>query len=145
MKRTDITALFPDATDEQINSLMNLNGSDINKAKEGLTAAQAEIERLKAQPGADAQKLADVQKELDDLKAANALRELRDKVAKDTGVPAELLTQTDEAALKAQAEAIQAFAKPKGYPGVKDGGEVHGAGNTATRDKFAAWFNENMK
>ena len=33
MKRDDITALFPDATAEQIDKLMSINGSDINKAK----------------------------------------------------------------------------------------------------------------
>lgn len=33
MKREEITALFPDATKEQIDSLMNINGTDINNAK----------------------------------------------------------------------------------------------------------------
>ena len=38
MKRTDITELFPDATAEQIDKLMDLNGQDINKAKGELDA-----------------------------------------------------------------------------------------------------------
>lgn len=151
MKRTDITALFPEATDDQIKAIMDLNGADINKAKEGMDAlrgqlstAQADLEALKAKPGEDSARLADVQKELDALKAANALRDLREQVSKATGVPAELLTQTDEAALKAQAEAIKAYAKPSSYPNVRDGGEVHGSGAAATRDKFADWFKEAM-
>lgn len=147
MKRTDITALFPEATDDQIKAIMDLNGADINKAKEGVDAlrsqlntAQADLEALKARPGEASEKLSTVQKELDDLKAANALRDLKVKISKETGVPEDLLTQTDEASLKAQADAIKEYAKPGGYPNIRDGGEVHGSGNTATRDKFAEWF-----
>ena len=152
MKRTDITALFPDATDEQIKTLMDINGGDINKAKGDLTAlqgqlsaAQTEIEQLKARdPGAD---LKAVQAELDALKAANALRDLRAKVSKDTGVPAELLTGDTEEACKAQAEGIKAFSKANpasGYPVVKDGGEVRVSGANTAREKFAEWMDQNF-
>ena len=151
MKRTDITALFPDATDEQIQKIMDLNGSDINKAKDGmealrgqLTAAQTTIDELKAKPSGDAEKAAALQKELDELKAANTLRDLRARISKETGVPADLLTETTEEACKTQAEAIRAYAKPSGYPRVPDGGEAHPGGSTATRDKFASWFQEAM-
>ena len=55
MKRTDITGLFPDATAEQINALMDINGADINSAKAGfadlqtqLATANATIEQLQA-------------------------------------------------------------------------------------------------
>ena len=55
MKRTDITGLFPDATTEQINALMDINGADINSAKAGITdlqtqlaTANATIEQLRA-------------------------------------------------------------------------------------------------
>ena len=37
MKRADITALFPEATKDQIDQILNLNGADINAAKGGLT------------------------------------------------------------------------------------------------------------
>ena len=150
MKRTDITALFPDATDEQIQKIMDLNGGDINRAKEGVTAlqgqlaaAQAQIEQLQARdPGADLQA---VKAELEALKAANALRDLRAQVSKDTGVPAELLTGNNEEACKAQAEAIKAYSKaqpPAGYPAVPDGGEARVNGASTARDKFAEWMTE---
>ena len=71
--------------------------------------------------------------------------ELREKVSKDTGVPASLLTAETEEACKDQAEAIKANANPKGYPSFRDGGEVQPSGTSATRDKFADWFNETMK
>lgn len=151
MQRTDITAIFPDATAEQIQKIMDLNGGDINKAKEGLTALQGqlatvtkELEGLKAKPGADAAQLAAVQKELNDLKQANSLRDLREKVSKETGVPASLLTGETEDACKAQAAAINDFAKPGGYPNLRDGGEAGAPPANATRDKFAQWFNDNM-
>lgn len=151
MKRTDITALLPEIEKDKLDRIMDLAGADVNAAKaetdtlrQQLSAAQAELEQLRAKPDSSAERLAAVQKELDDLKSANALRDLREKVSKDTGVPADLLTQTDEAAIKAQAEAIKAYAKPGGYPKVPDGGEVHGTGASATRDKFADWMNQHF-
>lgn len=151
MTRTDITAIFPDATKEQIDRLLDMNGGDINKAKGDLSAlqgqlsaAQTELQALKAKPadGDLAQRLQAVSDELNGLKQANALRDLREKVSKDTGVPASLLTAETEEACKTQAEAIKAYAKPGKYPPVPDGGEVRPAGGAAPRDKFAAWMEE---
>ena len=156
MKRTDITELFPDATKEQIDKLLGINGADINAAKGDLetvrgqlAAAQTEIAGLKAQPagGDHAAKIKALEDELNGLKNANALRDLRERVSKDMGVPASLLTGETEEACKTQAEAIKAYAdqtQKAGYPVVPDGGEVHKGGSAATRDKFAEWFNESM-
>ena len=152
MKRTDITALFPDATDEQIQKIMDLNGGDINREKAGLaalqgqlTAAQAELADLKGKD--NSAQLAAVQQELADLKAANALRDLRYSVSKETGVPVELLTGDTEDLCRSQAEAAKAYAKaqpPAGYPSVPDGGEVHVSTPNTTRDKFAEWMDKNF-
>lgn len=50
MKREDISRIFPDATKEQINEIMNLNGADVNQARgdseqlqKDLTAAQNDL------------------------------------------------------------------------------------------------------
>lgn len=154
MQRSDITALFPDAPKEAIDKLMEINGNDINKAKgdesslrSALSAAQTELTALKAKPGDNdlARQLQAVSDELNALKTANALREIREKVSKDTGVPASLLTADTEEACKTQAEAIAAYAKPSGgYPQLRDAGEVGKTGTTANRDKFAEWFNKTM-
>lgn len=144
MKREDITKLFPDATKEQIDELMNLNGADINAAKSG-------VEALKTQH-ADALKkatdnAASLQKKLDELTAKNALRDLRDKVAKETGVPADLLTGATEEEFKTRAQALLDFkGKEPNNPPFKDGGEPSGQhGGASTRDQFKDWFNETVK
>lgn len=82
-----------------------------------------------------------LQTELDSLKKANTVREMREKVAHDTGVPVNLLTADSEDACKEQARQILEFSRPSGYPQVKDGGEVRTSGKKSTRDSFAEWFN----
>lgn len=86
-----------------------------------------------------------MQKELDALKSANILRDLRQKVSKETGVPAELLSGDTEENCTAQAKAILAFAKPGGYPNVRDGGDPNKTPTGSTRDQFAAWFDQVTK
>ena len=147
MKRTDITALFPEASDEQIKTLMDLNGADINAAKKGVTDLQAQLTTAqdalaKLQAGgqdAELQKTVNaLQAELDGMKQAESLRLTREKVAKEKNVPADLLTGDTEEACAKQADGILAFAQGQGYPSVRDGGEPTGSPN-APRDQFAAW------
>lgn len=75
---------------------------------------QSKSELQKANEKANA-----LQKELDQMKKDDTARQVKEKVAKDTGVPVELLTGDNEEACKKQAEAILKFAKPKSYPGTK--------------------------
>lgn len=161
MKRTDITELFPDATDEQIKKLMDLNGSDINAAKAAgdetrkqLEAANAALAAAKktAETAISAEehkkatdRAAALEKELADLKAANELRDLRYKIAGEKGLPADLLTGTTEETMKAQADAILAFAKPNGYPKLPDGGEVRPGTTSTTRDHFKEWVADQLQ
>lgn len=152
MKRTDITSLFPDATEDQINTLMGINGNDINNVKAGtkelqaaLTAAQTELETFKNDTTAkdleEARKqIAALQADIDQRNAADAIRTMREKVAGDVGVPAALLTGATEEECKAQAQGILDFAKPS-YPNVRDGGETHVDIKQSTRQQFAEWFN----
>ncbi len=156
MKRTDITELFPDATDEQINKIMNLNGADINKAKGDLedvktqlATAQSELTAMKSGGGNDAlqevtNKVTALQQELDKRDRAEAVRTMRDKVAGENKVPAALLTGETEEACAEQAKAILAFAQSSGYPSVPDGGEVHNQPTVKTREKFAEWAKDNL-
>lgn len=101
---------------EQFDKLQEANKSELEKAND--RANKLEIE-------------------LADLKKANQVREIRSKISKETGVPVELLTADNEEDCKSQALAINAFAKPNGYPSVPDGGEVGGTLKASPREQFA--------
>lgn len=151
MKRTDITALFPEATDEQIKTLMDINGNDINTAKRGVEELQASLTeaqaKLTAQNTAEAdlaaaqEKISALQADIEQRNLADAIRTMREKVAGETGIPTNLLTGTTEEECKTQAQGILDFAKPSAYPNVRDGGETHVDTQTTTRQQFADWFN----
>lgn len=81
-----------------------------------------------------------LQGELDGLKKAEALRQMRETVANETGVPSKLLTGETKEACAAQAQAILEFAKPA-YPNVKDGGETSVTATKTNRQAFADWLN----
>lgn len=140
MKRADITKLFPDATDEQINSLLSINAAEVNNEKtrintleNDLSTARADISRLKEGPTAEKlqaeiDRANGIQAELDALKQAETIRGIREKVSGEKKIPINLLTGDTEEACAAQADAILAFANPTGYPVVKDGGELAAGG-----------------
>lgn len=65
MKREEIKAIFPEATDEQLKSVMDLNGADVEKAKSKVTSLESELKEKKA----DFEKL---NTEFEALKTANA-------------------------------------------------------------------------
>ena len=83
-----------------------------------------------------------LQTELDELKNANTIRDMRSKVAEETGVPANLLTGMTEEECQTQAAAIMEFKKPKAYPNVRDAGEVAKVGKPTTRQQFADWMDQ---
>lgn len=140
MKRTDITELFPEATKEQIDKLMALNGADVN-------AAKADVESLKQkmteQSGEDMKKakqqIDKLTAELNGMKKAESVRLTREKIAAEKNIPVNLLTGETEEACAKQADDILAFATPS-YPQLKDAGESHGTvPKSTTRDQFADW------
>ena len=88
MKREEIKAIFPDATDEQLKSIMDLHGSDVEKAKSKVTALEAELKEKKE----DFSKLND---EFETLKAANASGE--DWKAKFEALQAETIAKEKQA------------------------------------------------
>lgn len=158
MKREDITNLFPEATAEQVNTLMGIHGNDINNAKKGFEELRKSLEEAQGQleqNGNNAEELAKaierangLQTELDAMKAADAIRATREKVSKETGVPAHLLTKESEEELAEQAKAILAFAQPSpptGYPQIRDHGEIVNTSGGKTRDQFKEWFESNLQ
>lgn len=76
-----------------------------------------------------------LQKQLDQLKADNKVKEMRERIAGETGVPAHLLTGSDEESCKKQAQDIAAFAGKKSYPGTKkNGSKTASAGSSEGGD-----------
>lgn len=43
MKREEIKAIFPEATDEQLSRVMDINGADVEKVKAKVTALEADV------------------------------------------------------------------------------------------------------
>ena len=83
-----------------------------------------------------------LQTELDAMKTANELRDIRSKVSEETGVPMNLLNGTTEEECRTQAQSILEFKKPKSYPNVRDAGEVTKTGKPTTRQQFADWVDQ---
>lgn len=146
MKREDITALFPEATKEQLDKLMAINGQDIQHAKSGaddlqtkLTAANAELEKLK-KSSEELERLKGVEAELNTLKAANTLREMREKVSEATGVPVKLLTGDTEEDCTAWAKSLKEYTQSAANLPIPNGGEPSGSGGgPSTAEQFATW------
>ena len=77
--------------------------------------------------------------ELSQIKHAEEVRTIREKVAKETGVPSSLLTGETEADCNEQAAGILSFKTNVNYPTVKDGGEIQKSIDGSTRQQFAEW------
>lgn len=113
--------------------------SDYEALKEKADKYDEVVESGKTELQKAVEKAEALEAELSSIKKAEAIREIKIKVATETGIPAHLLTGETEEACREQAEAIKAFAKPA-YPVIKDGGEVHNVKGQSTRDQFAEWF-----
>ena len=91
MKREDISKTFPDATDEQISALLDINSADIGKAKNEAETYKNQLkevqDKLKAFEGVDVTELkgqiTDLQKQLTD-KDAEYQKQIADRDFSDT-------------------------------------------------------------
>lgn len=111
---------------------------------EELKAKAAKLDELEEASKTELQKATEraqaLENELNGLKKAESIRDIRDKVATETGVPAALLHGEDEETCKTEANSILSFAKANGgYPRVKDGGEVTNTSGGSARDDFKAF------
>lgn len=83
-----------------------------------------------------------LQAELSAMKHNEEVREIRDKVAQATGVPASLLTGDTEEACNEQAAGILSFKTSVGYPTIKDGGEIQISNKVDARTAFNDWASQ---
>ncbi len=104
---------------KKLDEMEEANKSEIQKATEKANALQAQ---------------------LDQLQKAESIRKIREKVASEKGVPANLLTAETEELCTEQANAIMAFAGSQQYrptyPNVKDNGETKAP--TMTKEQVLA-------
>lgn len=129
-------------TDRLHRERQKYEGVDIEalKAKAAKFDEMEEANKTELQKATD--KAAALETELNSLKKENEVREIRDKVAKETGVPYSLLTAETEEGCRTQAQAVLEYKQTQaGYPSVKDSGEIQGTVKHSTRDQFAAWAN----
>lgn len=139
-------------TQDELNAILN-DRLGREKAKysdyEAVKAKAAKFDELEEANKTELQKANDkvsaLQDELSAIKKSNEIRDIRAEVAKEMGIPADLLTAETREACEAQAKAINAYASVQmGYPALKDGGEVAKATGGSTRQQFADWLNSNF-
>ena len=138
-------------TQDELNAIVNdrlgrerakYSDYDAMKAKAAKFDELEEANKTELQKASE--KVSALQTELNSLKKANEIREIRTEVAKKMGVPVHLLTADTQEECEAQAKAIQEFASAQaGYPQLKDGGEVQKVTGGSTRQQFADWLNSN--
>ena len=137
-------------TDAAINAIMAENGKDIEAAKseveqmkKDLKKAEADLAAAKNGDPEELQKAKDeaaqFKNELDAMKLAEGLRQMREKVSKAKNIPVDLLTGDTEEVCNAQADQILAFAKVPAAPSLPNPGEPGGTPKPNTAQQFAEW------
>ena len=137
--QTELNAIVADRLSREKGKYADYEDLKAKAAKFDAAEEAAKSELQKAAEKANA-----LQAKMDEMLKADSIRQIREKVSNSTGVPISLLSGETEEACKVQADAIMAFAKPHGYPNVRDGGEVHQTGKAKTRDQFADWFAQTL-
>lgn len=106
---------------QKLDEIEEANKSELDKAHERVSTLEAELNKMKK----DAE-----------------VRAIREKVAKEQGLPAEsmsLLTGDTEEVCLEQAKTILSIAVPGTYPRIPDGGELQITNKGSARDAFKEW------
>ena len=116
-----------------------------------LKAKAAKFDELEEASKSELQKVTEraekLQSELDSIKKAQDLKEMRERVAKEAGVPLNsisLITGETEEVCKEQAKTIISMLTPGSYPQVPDGGEVRNVGNASAKELFAQFAAQSL-
>ena len=113
---------------------------------ESLKEKAAKLDEIEEASKSELQKAteraAQLESELTQLRRDAEIRQIREKVATETGVPAALMSGETEAECVEQAKAIMDFKVNNGYPTVKDAGEITKEIKGSTRQQFANWASE---
>lgn len=138
-------------TQEEVNGFINKRFgelmSQLNEFKEKAAKFDELEEAKKTELQRATEKAEKLQNELNSLKKAEEVRAIREKVAKEAGIPTasySLLTGETEEACKEQAQTILSMLAPGTYPTLPDGGEARKVGNASAKDQFALWAQQTM-
>lgn len=107
--------------------------SDYEELKSKAAQFDAAEEARKTELQKATEKAEALQRKLDEITKTNEIRAMKDKVAAQTGLPAdmlEFLTGADEETCMAQAKKLVERVKASGFPNVKDSGETRAPGIT---------------
>ena len=137
-------------TQEEVNSIIetrlkreSAKYSDYELLKQKASKLDEMEEASKTELQKATERADELQKKLDAMVKTEEVRNVRDKISKETGVPADLLNGETEEDCRSQAIALLAFKNEKAavYPTVKDGGEVQKtAQKKSVQDQFTDWF-----
>lgn len=116
--------------------------SDYDALKEKAAKFDEIEEQNKSELEKAQEKIASLQAMVDSNNKATKLRELHEKVAKEKGVPVELIVGEDEESCNSYADELLKFKGSNSYSRIKDNGEVkHSTSGETTASQFADWFN----
>lgn len=115
---------------------------DYNSLKEKAARLDEIEENAKSELQKAQERAEKLQAELSAIKHSEEIRNVRDKVAQATGVPASLLSGETEDACTEQANAILSFKSSTPYPTIKDGGEVQINNKLDARSAFKEWASQ---
>ena len=116
--------------------------ADYDALKEKATRLDEIEEASKTELQKATERAEKLESELTQLKRAEEIRQIRDKVATATGVPASLLSGETEDICTEQAKAIMSFKTSSSYPTIKDGGELQTTVKGTAKQQFAEWAEE---
>lgn len=131
----------PIATQEEFDERVK---SRLKRERERVMAEFSDYQDIKAAADERAKKLDEQGRRIKELEAAadareqaDAVRELRGKVSKETGVPAELIMGDDEESMTAFARSVADYAKKPAAASVRDAGKFSGGSKSdADMDNF---------
>lgn len=116
--------------------------ADYETLKEKATRFDEIEEESKTELQKAHEKAEKLESELTQLRKAEEIRTIREKVATEHGIPTNLLTGETEETCIEQAKALIEFKGQATYPTVKDGGEVQNTIKGSTREQFAEYLSQ---
>lgn len=144
---TTLNATEKTFTQDEVNRIVTNRLSKYSDYEE-LKAKAAKFDEAEEANKSELQKAIDransLEAELNGMKEADKVRQVREEVSQNTGVPASLLTGNTAEECEAQAKAISDYTAktaPAAYPSVKDGSDPQINIKKSTRDQFADWLN----